>query len=323
MLSEKILTFLANNPDVHISGQKMADAFGVSRNAVWKAITRLKDEGHHIEVASRKGYRLIPEGDILNATAVASFLLADDPYHLEYIAEIDSTNDYAKKLAEQHAPEWTVVLSNRQTKGKGRLGRAFHSPQDSGLYMSIVLRPTYAAQEASLLTIAAAAAVAEAVEAIQPEPVGIKWVNDCFIGTHKVAGILTEAAISMEDQTLRYAVVGIGINVYAPENGFPKELAATAGAIFPADAKRQNTRAKLAADVCGRFRSYASDLLARRYIDVYRAHLNMLNRTVQLITPNTIESVVPLDINDDGQLLVRDAQDITRTVYSGEISLRF
>lgn len=323
MLTQKILTLLANRTAQPTSGQWLAEELGVSRNAVWKAVNRLKEEHYDIEVVPRKGYLLKNQGDILSGESVASFLPDITNDQVIYIPDIGSTNDYAKSLAEQGAEAWTMVLSNRQTAGRGRLGRSFHSPENSGLYMSIILRPRYAAKDASLLTIAAATAVAEAVEAIQEQPVGIKWVNDCYIGALKFAGILTEAAISMEDQTLRYAVVGIGINVYEPEAGFPNALKNVACAVFPARALQQNRRAELAADVCRRFRAYADDLLAAEYMAGYRSRLNMLHRPVQLVSANKTETVVPYDINAQGHLLVRDQNGQERAVQSGEISVRY
>ena len=138
-----------------------------------------------------------------------------------YLVEVDSTNSYLKKMASNGAPEGTVVIANRQNAGRGRLGRSFFSPEEQGIYMSILLRPEIELERAVLITSMAAVAVARAIEKVSELRAQIKWVNDIFVNRKKVCGILTEAGISPEG-TLDYAVLGIGVNVGKME--FPKEL---------------------------------------------------------------------------------------------------
>ena len=199
-VKEEVLRTLRSEPDAYISGQALADRLSVSRHAVWKAIDKLRSEGYDIDARTNCGYRLVAADDSLSAEGVAAFLPQASPFKLEYHAVIDSTNIRARTLAEAGAPEWTVVLADSQTAGRGRLGRAFYSPQASGIYMSAIVRPDCDVREANLLTIAAAAAVAESIEAICGKTVGIKWVNDCFVEQRKVSGILTEAAVGVEEQ---------------------------------------------------------------------------------------------------------------------------
>ena len=139
-----------------------------------------------------------------------------------YLSEIDSTNRYLKELAATGAPEGTVVIANKQSAGRGRLGRSFFSPEEKGIYMSILLRPEIELERAVLITSMAAVAVARAVERVSTIPAQIKWVNDIFINRKKVCGILTEAGINTEKGSLDYAVLGIGVNVGSME--FPAEL---------------------------------------------------------------------------------------------------
>ncbi len=140
----------------------------------------------------------------------------------EILSEIDSTNRYLKALAASGAPEGAVVIANKQSAGRGRLGRSFFSPEEKGIYMSILLRPEIALERAVLITSMAAVAVARAVETVSNLPAQIKWVNDIFLNRKKVCGILTEAGISAETGSLEYAVLGIGVNVGTME--FPEEL---------------------------------------------------------------------------------------------------
>lgn len=318
-VKDEVLRVLREKQGEYVSGQALADAMDVSRHAVWKAIDRLRTEGYDIEAKSNLGYRLTMVHDVLSAEGLGARLASD--FTLEVYDTIDSTNNRARALAEEGCAEWTVVAANSQSKGRGRMGKSFYSPKTSGVYVSVVVRPRANASEASLLTIAAAAATAEAIEAVCGAECGIKWVNDCFVDGRKVAGILTEASIGLEEQALRYAVVGIGINVAPPEGGFPEEVRDVAGAIFK-EAPTEETRNLLVAEVLTRFRRYAGDLSARAFLASYRKRLFVLDRDVFLVRGETRESVHVVGLTDDGALVVRDENGGLCQVASGEVSLR-
>ena len=258
-VKEEVLRTLRTSAEEYISGQALADGLGVSRHAVWKAIDGLRAEGYEIEARTKRGYRLVAAADGLSAEGVAAFLPQHAPFALEYHDVIDSTNNCARQLAEDGAPAWTVVLANAQTAGRGRMGKSFYSPEASGIYMSMVVRPDCDVRDANLLTIAAAAAVAESIELVCDVKVGIKWVNDLFVEQRKVCGILTEAAVGVEEQRLRYAVVGIGINVAPPAGGYPAEIADVATSIYTQPPQTE-IRNRLAAEVLRRFQPYAEAL---------------------------------------------------------------
>lgn len=305
--------------DGYISGQALADAMGVSRHAVWKAIDRLRKEGYDIEARSNQGYRLVMVHDVLSQEGLASRL--GEGFTVEVYDEIDSTNNRARDLAEEGCDEWTVVAANAQSKGRGRMGRDFYSPSSTGIYMSVVVRPKTSAHEAQLLTIAAAAAAVEAIESVCEVECDIKWVNDLYAHGHKIAGILTEASVGLEEQSLRYAVVGIGINVAPPEGGFPEGLDTIAGTIFK-ERPDGEIRNILAAEVMTRFRAYAQALTERTFMSSYRRRLMVLDRDVTLITRTSREDVHVLDLTPDGALVVRDGEGRQKIVASGEVSLR-
>lgn len=321
-VKEEVLRTLQEHQEEYISGQGLADRLKVSRHAVWKAIDKLRTEGFDIEARTNCGYRLIGACDVLSAEAVAACLDKDSGFTFEYSEEIGSTNDRARVLAEGGCEEWTVVLAESQTAGRGRMGKTFYSPKGGGIYMSVVVRPSCEVQYANMLTLAAAAAVVEAIETICGVSASIKWVNDIFVGTRKVCGILTEASVGLEEQQLRYAVVGIGINVAPPPGGFPAELSEIATSIFDAPCL-ESVRAPLVAAFLQRFRGYAEDLLARRYMNCYRSHLMVLNRDVTLVRGKEREPVRVLDLTDDGALIVEDRNGTQREVFSGEVSVRF
>lgn len=321
-VKEEVLRTLRAEAGTSISGQALADRLGVSRHAVWKAIDKLRGEGYDIEAGTNRGYRLVGAIDKLSAEGVATFLAPDAPFMLEFHEAIDSTNNRARSLAEAGAAEWTVVLAGSQTAGRGRMGKSFYSPAGGGIYMSMVVRPQCDVLHANMLTIAAAAAVAESIEAICGVEARIKWVNDLFVGTRKVCGILTEASVGVEEQRLRYAVVGIGINVAPPPGGFPAELTDVATSIYEGPLTTE-VRNRLAAEVLTRFRPYAEDLLARAYLPGYRARLFVIGRHVTMVRGREREDVLVRGLTDDGALVVETADGCTKEVASGEMSLRF
>ena len=163
MLKDLILKKLEDTRGEFVSGETLAEAFGVSRNAVWKCIKRLEKEGYAVTSVKNRGYALSPLGDELSAFAVEKYL-REGAFFVEVKKSTFSTNDDVKKLAAQGAPAWSAVIAEEQAGGRGRFGRAFYSPAGNGLYMSVLLRPHIAAGETLFITTCAAVAVAEAVE---------------------------------------------------------------------------------------------------------------------------------------------------------------
>lgn len=242
-------------------------------------------------------------------------------FPLQVYDEVDSTNTLARKQAIAGAPEGTVILADTQRQGRGRMGRQFFSPQGSGLYMSVILRPD-AAVTPLYVTTAAAVAVAEAIEEIAEVPSSIKWVNDVYCRGRKVCGILTESAVT---HTLEYAVLGIGINVLPPIGGFPSDLQSRAGAVF--DAKTPppvHAREELAAAIITRFWGYYKALSAKSFLPGYRKRDLLNGRTIEVLDVNgaVIEEVTARGISDTFELLVLDRHGNTKALSSGEVSLR-
>ena len=221
-VKQKLITLFENNRGAFLSGEELAEKLDCSRAAVWKAVTSLRGEGYAIDAVTGRGYRLAPATDVLSAAGIEKYLPAetrDITLDVRRRAE-GSTNDILREAAGRGAPAWTVLVCGEQTGGKGRLGRSFFSPSDSGLYISILLRPDMPAADSVRITTAAAAAVAKAIEDCTESSPRIKWVNDIYVNGKKVCGILTEAAFSLENGGLDYAVAGIGIFA----NGLRRQL---------------------------------------------------------------------------------------------------
>ncbi len=242
-------------------------------------------------------------------------------FELKIYDQVDSTNTLAREQAAAGAPEGTVILADTQRLGRGRMGRQFFSPEGSGLYMSIILRPD-ADTQPLYVTTAAAVAVAEAIEEVAGVPSSIKWVNDVYCRGKKVCGILTEGAIA---DNLQYAVLGIGINVLPPVGGFPPEIESRAGAVFGEKTPpTAHLREELAAAIITRFWGYYKALSAKAFLPSYRKRDLLKGRTVEVLDVNgaVIEEVTAQGITDEFELLVHDKNGNSKALSSGEVSLR-
>jgi BirA family biotin operon repressor/biotin-[acetyl-CoA-carboxylase] ligase len=185
-----------------------------------------------IDSVTNRGYCLSHGSDILSEAVLRGYLHDCPPLELDVFDTVDSTNTVCLKRASGGDRRTYAAVAGGQTRGRGRRGRSFFSPDGTGLYMSILLRPSgLSADEAVKFTTIAAVAVSEAIEAVACKTASIKWVNDIYVSGRKACGILTEASFNPEDGTLDYAVVGIGINVYEPQGGFPEEIKDRAGAL--------------------------------------------------------------------------------------------
>ena len=188
---EKLLALLEDSKGTFFSGEEIARTLQVSRAAVWKAVNALREDGYTIDAATNKGYRLSPDSDILSPQGIRRFLKPEyRDLDLTVLPTAPSTNALVREKANQGRPEGCVIIACEQTDGRGRYGRQFFSPVDSGVYLSLLLRPTaYSPQQATCLTAAAAAAMCQAIEAVTGQQPGIKWVNDIFLHGKKVCGI--------------------------------------------------------------------------------------------------------------------------------------
>ncbi len=320
-IKTELLSALIKNDENFISGEKLSGELFCSRNAIWKAVKSLQADGFEIEAVTNKGYRLKNIGSVLNKESVEYYLGSfKDKLNLIVLDTVSSTNDYLKELAAKGAPDGTTVISLNQSKGKGRLGRSFYSPENTGVYLSILLRPKLSLSECLLLTTAAAVAVAEAVENVSGKKAMIKWVNDVFLNNKKICGILTEASTDIESGGLSYAVVGIGVNICEPSGGFPDEIKDIAGAVF--ESGDNAPRAKLAADIIKRFYYFYETLPERTFLNGYTKRSFLLGKKVKVINGENISPATALEIDRDCRLLVRFENGEEKWLSSGEVSVK-
>ncbi len=321
MTKDRVLEALWSNADRSISGEELASRLNLSRTAVWKAVEQLRGEGYLIESAPRRGYRLLSKSDVLSATGIGKYL--DCPgLRLQVEEELGSTNTALKELANRGEPAGLALVAGRQTAGRGRMGRSFYSPGDSGVYLSLLLRPALPAQEATRITACAAVAVAETLEELSGEPARIKWVNDVFMRGKKVCGILTEASLDCESGRLNYAVPGIGVNALPPAGGFPPELRDVAGAVF-SDRELPELRCRIAAGILNRLWHFCGGDALEDCYEAYRSRSLVLGRQVEILAPERPpEPALVLDLERDFALRVRLSDGSERRLLSGEVRVR-
>lgn len=323
-VKEQLLTLLEENRAANdwLSGEALAARLGVSRSAVWKAAQALNADGFVLESVPRRGYRLSAQADTLSAPGIRAALGPDaDCFSLQVYRTLGSTNQTARQAAADGAPEGLVVLAESQNAGRGRLGRSFFSPDGTGLYLSVLLRPTLEADRAVLLTTAAAAAVCEAIAEVTGKQAQIKWVNDIFLDGKKVCGILTEAAFGTENGRLDYAVTGIGVNVCPPPGGFPPALADIAGSVLEAP-PAGGLRNRLAAAILRRFLAYYRRLPERTFLAEYRRRSLVIGQQILIVRGDESRPALALGIDDDCHLLVRTPDGTQECLSTGEISIR-
>lgn len=243
-------------------------------------------------------------------------------YEITYLDRVDSTNLRLKQLAEQGAPEGRVLVAAQQSAGRGRMGRSFYSPEGSGLYMSLLLRPKLPAEKALYLTTCAAVAVSSALEALSGERARIKWVNDVYMRAHKVCGILVESSF-LADGSLNYAVLGIGVNLLEPSGGFPPKLSQVAGAVFRSG-DASVLRAMTAAAILDRFSSLSAALPEKPFLTEYRRRSLQpgCEMTVFPVTGGTGERAALVCIDEEFSLVVRMEDGSLRRLHSGEVRVR-
>ena len=320
-VKNNILHILESNKGKTVSGQELADMLEVSRTAVWKAINSLKVEGYSIESTPNKGYSLAESSDVLSAEGIRLYLNEEfKSIPITVHKTIGSTNTEAKILAVQNAQHGTTIVSEEQTKGRGRFGRDFFSPSDSGIYMSIILKPELNIENSVLITSAAAVVVCNAIEKFTSVSPKIKWVNDIFIDNKKICGILTEAVTNFESGMLDCVVVGIGINVKTKNEDFPMELQNKAGSIFIDD--DSFIRNQLTAEIINNVLKISKKLENKDFMPAYKQRSMILRENILYKKNNNWHEGYASDIDDYGGLIVFTADGQKITLNSGEVSIK-
>lgn len=318
-IKSKLLAQLEQHKGTFISGAALAASIGCTRNAVWKAANTLRQEGYPIEAVSNRGYCLQTESDILSSAALLPHLKFSD-VSVTILPEASSTNQTLKQLAlASPIPEGSLVIADTQTAGRGRRDHTFYSPAKTGLYMSVLLRPQQTLANSLTLTAAAAVAVCRAVRKLYRLELEIKWVNDLFCHNKKIGGILTEAVTDFETGHMDFVVIGIGLNLFPPQGGFPDEIASLAGSLQEQmDVPLTGGRCQLAAQIVNELLNCQKD---PSVMDEY-ARLNLLpGKRIRVLQNNCEREARALSITPSGQLLIENTDGSRETLLYGEVQL--
>ncbi|MBS6196474.1 MAG: biotin--[acetyl-CoA-carboxylase] ligase [Clostridiales bacterium] len=316
-----ILKVLRSRND-YLSGQDLCETLGISRTAVWKYMKQLKEEGYEIEAVPNKGYRLVEVPDVLGESEIRSRLTTRwAGRQVCFLEEVDSTNTHAKRLAEAGAASGMLVVTDTQTRGKGRRGRTWESPKASAIYMSLLMRPEIRPDRASMLTLVMGLSVAQAIKNVLDLDTSIKWPNDIVLDKKKLVGILTEMNAQMD--YIEYLVIGVGIN--ANISYFPPELQDKATSLQLYLGHPVN-RAELIAETMKTFeKNYeifekTQDLSG--LVEAYGQVSANDGQQVRVLEPGNEYTGIARGINEKGELLVEREDGTISAVYAGEVSVR-
>lgn len=318
---DQLLLYLKERKGEWISGESLSNRIGVSRSAIWKQVSKLKEDGYSIESSPKKGYLLRKISEMLLPNEIHEGLETKllGKGDIVYFKEIDSTNREAKDLADGGAPEGTLVLSEAQTRGRGRKKRIWFSPSKGGIYVSLILRPAISPVEAPKFTLLTAVAVAEALLSLTRLNIHIKWPNDILVNGKKIAGILTEMSTEMD--AVNYIVVGLGLNVNTLK--FPDEIQGIATSIL-IETGETFPRVRLIQEYLKWYETYYEmykktgfDPIISRWKDLS----NIIGKKVEVEVIGNRFIGEALDIDGDGALILRDDQGEIHRIISGDITL--
>ena len=313
-IKDKVLKEISKGTTV--SGGLIASKLGVSRTAVWKTVNSLRAEGYFISGLGG-GYVLGPENTRICGE---QFRAALEGVKVIFKEKTASTNEDVKEIAEAGGEEFTVIIARSQSGGKGRLKRSFVSPE-GGLYFSLLLRPDFSAETCLKITTAAAVAMRNTIEKVTKREAKIKWVNDIFIGDKKVCGILTEGVFDAENGKLKYAVLGVGVNVAAPKGGFPDGISDIADSLFECGKVPSLVFCALLGEFLTEFKKYYQNIEKMPHLDEYRKHSYLDGKTVTYKKDGKAHTAQVLGIGKNAELIVKEKRKKIK-LTSGEVNIR-
>lgn len=305
----------------YVSGEELSGLLHVTRAAVWKNISLLREEGYEIDSVTNRGYRLVSCPDRYSAEEIGAGLETELLGKKVFCYDsIDSTNEEAKRQALAGAPSGSLFIAEQQTGGKGRLGRSFVSPAGTGIWFSVLLRPGVLPLRVAATTLLAGAAVCGAIREVAGCPAMIKWPNDVVVGTKKMVGILTEMSAEME--RVEFVVVGIGINVNS--TAFPENLRDKATSIRMEIGKPVR-RITLLQEVLRRLEKLLKEnavSLTPAFLEEYKSCCASLGKLVGFQRDGRQATGTAVDVSPEGELIVRLPDGTLETVFSGEVSVQ-
>ncbi|MDD2273553.1 MAG: biotin--[acetyl-CoA-carboxylase] ligase [Desulfuromonadaceae bacterium] len=312
---------LFRTEDGYISGQHLSRELGISRTAVWKHITALRNSGYSIEATPSRGYRLVSSPDTIDQHEVRAHLnSARVGRQLEFIKQTGSTNADTFRLAENGAIEGTVVLADSQTGGKGRRGRLWSSPAGVNLYCSVVLRPAIMPHEAPQLTFLSAVAAARAIEQTTKLTPEIKWPNDLLLSGKKVAGLLNE--MSAETDGINFVILGIGVNLNMTADQFPNDLRHPATSLLLESGTRVD-RSHFTGTMLNELDRLYADFLAHGFGPVREEWQRRCNANGRQVTVNDSGTECTggrfIGIDSDGAMLLKSDEGTIHRITCGDV----
>lgn len=321
-IRKKMLDAFTDSGESFLSGQHLAEIIGCSRTAVWKHIEELRKDGFQLEAIRKKGYRIIRTPEMITADEIrlglqTSFI----GQNIHYEESVESTQKIANRLANEQVPEGTVVIAEEQLSGKGRMGRPWHSPKYTGIWMSLILRPNIPLPKAPQLTLLTAVSVVQAIEEVTGLHPVIKWPNDILLNGKKLTGILTE--MQAEADQIHSIIIGIGINANQELADFPSELHSIATSLAIEKGERIS-RAALIRSIFKHFEKLYLIYLEEGFFSIKQLWENFAVSIGKQIKARTLTGVIEgkaLGITDEGVLQIEDENGKIHHVYSADIEI--
>ena len=321
-MKKKILEYFQDHLGDFISGEKISKELDVSRSAIWKYMQNLRAQGYEFESQSRKSYCLRTLPDRLSPEIVIPKLktIAFGRTYC-YDKQMDTTNRVAKELATQGAVEGTVVVAEEQIGGKGRLQRGWFSPAQKGMWLSIILRPTFSPADAPKVTFLSAVAMAKVLRRYDIDA-GIKWPNDILVNNKKIVGILTE--LSAEVDQIHYVVTGIGLNINIDSADFPEELQEIATSMKICTGKTWD-RSEIVSEFLVELEKMYNHILENGFDELFVewSELNVtLGEEVLVVSGDSSYEGRAIELDPSGGLWVQTLDGNRELVQAGDVSIR-
>jgi BirA family biotin operon repressor/biotin-[acetyl-CoA-carboxylase] ligase len=322
-LRTRLLQAFSESEGEFLSGQKLSETLGCSRTAVWKHIEDLRSEGYELEAVRKLGYRITYKPDKISGNEIQLGLKTEFMgRHIHFEEVVPSTQKIAHSLAGDGAEEGTIVVADQQTSGRGRLARAWFSPKQTGIWMSLILRPKIPINKTPQLTLLTAVALIQAIEEVTGLTPEIKWPNDILINGKKIVGILTE--LQAEADQVHSVIIGIGMNVNHALDQFPEELQSVATSIA-IETGKSSDRAEVIQAIMKNFEKLYTSYLMHGFKPVkllWESYAISLNKNLIARTLHGSIRGRAVGIDDEGVLLLETAEGKIEKIYSADIEIQ-
>jgi BirA family biotin operon repressor/biotin-[acetyl-CoA-carboxylase] ligase len=319
-----ILQALLKADSDFVSGNDLAEKLGVSRVSIWGRMEQLRSQGFEFEAVTRKGYRITKKPESLNPLLAQAYLTnPEECPDLVFLTTIDSTNDHATRLLANDYEAPFFVISNQQTLGRGRMGRKWHSPPSSNLYLSFGSRPYVRPDRMQLFTLWMGVYVARHLRDWLDLDIGLKWPNDLFYNGKKLGGMLTEARVDAD--SLRELIFGIGLNVNQTKEDWPKELTDSATSLREltgGELDLNKTAALLIEAIYKGYQAFLEGNIRTNFESMWPEFDILKGQTIEAETRDgTIEGVAS-GLDNRGSLIVKTTKGTVTTLNSGDVHLK-